>query len=208
MNNLIRLQLPLRDSDVLALHAGDSVLLSGVLLTGRDAAHQWLVQRFIHPVLSPSVEDQRTCEEIRSLLKGGAIYHCGPVVQQSGNGHYRFISAGPTTSIREEAYEAAVMHYFGLKAVIGKGGMGEQTLQACSREPAVYLHATGGTAALLANCVKEVVSVYKPEFGIPEAMWLIRVEAMPLVVSMDAYGCSLHEKIRAESQRIFEKRMD
>ena len=198
-----RLNLPLADADVLVLRAGDAVTLSGVLLTGRDAAHKWLVETFIHPTREVSQADHETYEKIRPILAGGAVYHCGPVVAEGGDGSYRIVAAGPTTSIREEPYQADVMRHFGVKAVIGKGGMGSGTLQACQQLPAVYLHAVGGAAAVIAACVKEVLGVYKPEFGVPEAMWLLRVENMPLVVSMDAHGNSLHESIKLISKEKF-----
>jgi fumarate hydratase class I len=104
-------------------------------------------------------------------LRGGAIYHCGPVVGK-GNGKWKFLAAGPTTSIREEPYQSQVIKHFGLKAVIGKGGMGEKTLASCKENKAVYLHAVGGAASLIAYSVKEVLDVYKIEFGIPEAIWM------------------------------------
>lgn len=201
----IRLNLPLTDEDVRSLHAGDSVLLSGVLVTGRDAAHKWLTDTFITHTIPPTQPDLEIHEKLQQVLKNGAIYHCGPVVSKEENGGYVFIAAGPTTSIREEPYQADVIHHFSVKAVIGKGGMGARTLHACQAEPAVYLHATGGAAAVTAACIKEVVGVYKLEFGVPEAMWLIRVTDLPLVVSMDTHGCSLHEKIRAQSLRIYEE---
>lgn len=201
----IRLNLPLADADVLALYTGDAVLLSGVLLTGRDAAHKWLTDTFINHTTPATRPDSDIYEKLQPVLKNGAIYHCGPVVSKREDSSYVFTAAGPTTSIREEPYQADVIHHFGIKAVIGKGGMGEHTLLACQKEPAVYLHATGGAAAVTAACIKEVLGVYKLEFGVPEAMWLIRVEDLPLVVSMDAHGCSLHEKIRAQSRRIYEE---
>lgn len=114
---------------------------------------------------------------------------------------YEFVAAGPTTSIREEPYEAAVIEHFGLRAVIGKGGMGARTLEACGKFGAVYLHAIGGAATLIAESVKEVVAVHKLEFGVPEAFWQIRVEDFPCVVTMDAHGASLHDKVREESAR-------
>ncbi len=195
----IRLNLPLTDADVLALRAGDAVLLSGVLLTGRDAVHKWLVETFIHPTGPVGQADRMTYEKIKPVLAGGALYHCGPVVAKQEDGRYRVVAAGPTTSIREEPYQADVMRHFEVKAVIGKGGMGSNTLLACQQVPAVYLHAVGGTAAVIAGCIKEVLGVYQLEFGMPEAMWLLRVQDLPLVVSMDAYGNSLHETIRSLS---------
>ncbi len=201
----IHINLPLSDEDVTGLHTGDFVLLSGTVVTARDAAHKWLVDTFIRKTTPPSSEDARVEKELASAFKGGGIYHCGPVVTRQADGSYRFLAAGPTTSMREEPYQAEIIHHYGVKAIIGKGGMGVRTLQACQEAPALYLHATGGAAVLLAACVKEVRAVYKTEFGLPEAIWLIRVQDMPLVVSMDAHGNSLHEAIRQSSQtRLFD----
>ena len=202
-----RVSLPLSDADVLSLHSGDAVLLSGVLLTGRDAAHKWLTDHFITQKVDNSEEDIAVYEKIREGLKNGAIYHCGPVVNQDTQG-FHFVAAGPTTSIREETYQADVIRHFNLRVVIGKGGMGEKTLNACSEHHAVYCSLTGGAAAVTADCVKEVLGVYKLEFGVPEAMWLIRVEDLPVVVSLDAYGCSLYEQVRAASRQILDRLMD
>ena len=204
MNNSapIRLNLPLSDDEVRALHAGDTLLLSGTLITGRDAAHKWLYETFIQQTSPADREDTLVENELQKVLKDGAIYHCGPVVSKQPDSSYEFMAAGPTTSIREEGCQAEIIHRYGVKAVIGKGGMGERTLSACEEAPAVYLHATGGAAVIMADCVKEVLGVFKLEFGIPEAMWLIRVEDMPLVVSMDSHGSSLHEKIRRASQQL------
>ena len=139
-------------------------------------------------------------DELKRLWEGGVIYHCGPVVSQDDAGIWRFVSAGPTTSIREEPYEADVIAYFGVRAVIGKGGMGPKTLAACQQYGAVYLHAIGGAATLIASYVKEVLTVYKKdELGVPEAFWVVRVEGFPAVVTMDAHGQSLHEQMFAAS---------
>jgi len=200
----IRLTLPLAEDEVRNLHAGDFVLLSGIVVTARDAAHKWLVDTFICETTPPSSEDARVEKELATALKDGGIYHCGPVVSRQADGGYRFLAAGPTTSMREEPYQAEIIKRYGLRVIIGKGGMGERTLQACREAPAVYLHATGGAAVFLAACVKEVQAVYKTEFGLPEALWLIRVQDMPLVVSMDAHGRSLHEEVREGSRiRLF-----
>ena len=130
------------------------------------------------------------------------IYHCGPVVSQDATGRWRFVAAGPTTSIREEPYEADVIAHFGVRAVIGKGGMGPKTLAACREHGAVYLHAVGGAATLIASSVKEVLTVFKKdEFGVPEAFWVVRVEGFPAVVTMDAHGQSLHETMFEGSRR-------
>jgi fumarate hydratase subunit beta len=195
------LETPIPDDAIRALHAGDTVNLNGIVVLGRDAAHKFMIDHLINnPV---AAEDQPLHEELKKLLDGGAIYHCGPVVRKLPDGKYQFVAAGPTTSIREEPYQAAVIQHFNLKAVIGKGGMGANTLKACQEQPAVYLHAIGGAATLIAQSVKEVVTVYKLEFGVPEAMWVIRVEAFPAVVTMDSHGVSIHDKVQAASKEKF-----
>jgi len=189
---------PISDEDIRSLKAGDTVYLNGVIVTGRDAAHKFMIEHFIkQPVQGDEVE---LYEELKKLLDGGVIYHCGPVVKTHEDGSYSFVAAGPTTSIREEVYQADVIRHFNLKGVIGKGGMGSKTLQACQEQPAVYLHAIGGAASFIAQSVKEVLGVYKLEFGVPEAMWVIRVEKFPVVVTMDSHGTSLHATIEAQSK--------
>jgi len=115
---------------------------------------------------------------------------------------YRFVAAGPTTSIREEPYQSDVMRHFNVKAVIGKGGMGAKTLQGCADTPGVYLHAIGGAASLIAQTVVKVIGVYKLSFGVPEAMWVIEVKDLPVVVTMDAHGQSLHEVVEKDSNKV------
>ena len=145
--------------------------------------------------------ERETYAALKSLLDGSAIYHCGPVVKKLPDGKWAFISAGPTTSIREEPYQADVIAHFGLRAVIGKGGMADKTLAGCQQYGAVYLHAIGGAGTLVAACVQEVVTVYqKDEFGVPKAFWVIRVRDFPAVVTMDIHGASLHTEVRAKSQ--------
>jgi fumarate hydratase class I len=170
------------------------------MLTGRDAAHKWLVETFIRPTHEPSDDDVVVAAAIRPLLEGGAIYHCGPVVAGLETKEYRFVAAGPTTSTREEPYQAEVMRHFGVRAVIGKGGMGARTLAACQEVPGVYLHAIGGAATLIAGTVQRVLGVYKLEFGVPEAMWAIEVKDFPAVVTMDSHGQSLHVDVEARSR--------
>jgi fumarate hydratase class I len=201
----IELTTPISDSDIKKLVVGDTVLLSGVMITGRDAAHKWIEDNFIHPKEEPSIEDQKIFEAIKPILDGGLIYHCGPVVAGLDTKNYSFVAAGPTTSIREEPYQADVMHLFNLKGVIGKGGMAGKTLKACQEVPAVYFHAIGGAAALIAATVKEVIGVHKLELGVPEAMWVIRVENFPVVVTMDSHGKSLHDEVRTNSNKVFEQ---
>jgi len=195
------LQIPISEQEIRALHVGDTVYLSGVMTTGRDAAHKYLIDNFIRTDSVPESE-QPLYEELRQLLDGGLIYHCGPVVRQDEEGKWHFVAAGPTTSIREEPYEAEVIAHFGMRGVIGKGGMGPKTLQACQEHGAVYFHAVGGAASLIANAVQEVVAVHKKdEFGVPEAFWIIRVERFPVVVTMDSHGQSIHDEVEAASKK-------
>ncbi|MFO7681958.1 MAG: FumA C-terminus/TtdB family hydratase beta subunit [Chloroflexota bacterium] len=193
-----KLTTPISAEEIRSLKAGDTVLLNGIIVTGRDAAHKFMIEHFIKNPVQP--EEQELYEELKALLDGSVIYHCGPVVKEHEDGSYSFVAAGPTTSIREEVYQADVIRHFNLKGVIGKGGMGGKTLQACQEQPAVYLHAIGGAASYIAQSVKEVVGVYKLEFGVPEAMWVIRVEDFPVVVTMDSHGESLHDQIKAQSK--------
>lgn len=198
----VSLTFPLTAEIIYSLHTGDSVLLNGVILTGRDTAHKWMHDRFISKKTAPNAEDIRIYDLITPILQGGAIYHCGPIVAGLDSGKYCFLSAGPTTSSREEVYQGDIMRHFNLKGVIGKGGMGAATLNACSEVPGVYFHAIGGAAALIAKSVEKVMSVYKLEFGVPEAMWLIQIRDFPAVVTMDSHGNSLHEIVKADSERV------
>jgi fumarate hydratase class I len=199
-----KLNIPFSDEDIRALKVGDPVAISGVMLTGRDAAHKWMVETFVRGTRAPQGDDLEVYEAIRPLLKGGAIYHCGPVVAGLDTGDYRFVAAGPTTSTREEPYQGDVMRHFNVKGVVGKGGMGSQTLAACAEVPGVYLHAIGGAASLIAQSVQRVLAVYKLEFGVPEAMWVIEVKDFPAVVTMDSHGGSLHAEIAARSKSALE----
>ena len=145
-------------------------------------------------------------EFLKEILVGSFIYHCGPIVKSLGENEYKIVSAGPTTSIREEPYEAAVIETYGLRGVIGKGGMGKKTLDACSKFGAVYAHAIGGMAVVLADAIKNIRDIHMlEEFGVPEAMWVIEVEDFPALVSMDSHGNSLHEKVLAASSAVMEK---
>ncbi len=196
--------LPISEDVVRSLHVGEPVMLSGVMITGRDAVHKWIVETFIKKTRPPQGDDLEVYEAIKGLLDGGVIYHCGPVVAGLETGDYRFVAAGPTTSIREEPYQADVMRHFNAKGVIGKGGMGPKTLQGCQEVPFVYFHAIGGAASLIAQRVRRVVAVHKLEFGVPEAIWVIEVERFPVVVTMDAHGNSLHEKVDEASREKLE----
>ena len=199
------LAMPLCDEDIEKLHVGDLVRLTGIMVTARDAAHKYMIETFIRREDPVPASERELYADLKRWLKGSFIYHCGPVVRQDESARWHFVAAGPTTSIREEPYQAEVIEHFGLKGVIGKGGMGAKTLQSCQDHKAVYLHAIGGAASLIADSVKEVVTVAKMEFGVPEAFWVIRVENFPAVVTMDSYGQSIHAGVEAESKAKLEQ---
>jgi fumarate hydratase class I len=143
--------------------------------------------------------------QLRPILNGGVIYHCGPVVSGLLTKQYRFVAAGPTTSIREEPYQEDIINFFNVRGVIGKGGMGLKTLKACHEAPAVYFHAIGGAASLIAETVTEILGVHKLEFGVPEAMWVIKVKDLPVIVTMDAHEHSLHTTVSEASRLALKK---
>lgn len=191
---MIPITLPISEDTIRALKVGDAVSISGVLFTGRDAAH-----KFLHDggELPPGVS-----------FKDRIIYHCGPVVIKDENGNWKVTAAGPTTSIREEPYQGDIIRRFGLRGIIGKGGMADRTLAACKEFGCAYFHAIGGAAQVLAECIKSVRNVYfLEEFGSPEAIWEIELENFPAVVTMDAHGNSLHKDVLAHSQAELAKRL-
>jgi fumarate hydratase class I len=197
--------IPISDEVIRSLHVGESVELSGVMMTGRDAVHKWMTETFIKKTREPQGDDLQVYEEIRKYLEQGVLYHCGPVVSGIETKEYKFVAAGPTTSAREEPYQALVMQHFNIKGVIGKGGMGAKTLQGCVDTPGVYFHAVGGAATFLAQTVQKVLGVYKlEEFGVPEAMWVIEVKNFPVVVTMDSHGESQHKLIEEQSQKVLD----
>lgn len=202
---MISITMPFAEKLVRSLKVGDPVALNGVMLTGRDTVHKWLVDTFIKGTRQPQGDDLEVSEAIAPLLKDGAIYHCGPVVSGLESKEYRFVAAGPTTSIREEPYQGDVMHHLSVRGVIGKGGMGPKTLAACQEVGGVYLHAIGGAASLIAQTVTRVIGVYKLDFGVPEAMWVIEVKNFPAVVTMDAHGGSLHAEIEQRSKAVLDE---
>jgi fumarate hydratase class I len=187
---MVVLKAPFTEEKIRALKVGDMVEIEGLIYTGRDAVHKWL-----HEGNEPPKSEVD--------LKDSIIYHCGPVVMERGSGakkHYVVTAAGPTTSTREEPYQAGIIEKFGVKAVIGKGGMGEKTRLACQKFGCVYLHAVGGAAQVLAEAIKKVEGVYGLEkFGSPEAIWKLQVVKFPVVVTIDAHGNSLHKDIEASS---------
>jgi fumarate hydratase class I len=213
------LTIPISPETIRELHTGDTVALTGVLATGRDAVHKWMIDTFIRKTRQPEGDDQQVIrktrqpegddqqvyEAIQPIFKESLIYHCGPVVSGLDTGDYRFVAAGPTTSIREEPYQAEVMAHFDMRGVIGKGGMGAKTLQTCQEIPAAYFHAIGGAATLIAESVEEVLGVHKLDFGVPEAIWVLRVKKFPVVVTMDSHGVSIHDQVEGSSQKKLEE---
>ena len=177
----VALNAPLSEADIRGLKVGDVVMISGRVFTGRDAVHSHLMKH------DPPVD-----------MRGSVLYHCGPVVVKEGDG-WRVTAAGPTTSIREEPYQAEIIKRYGVRAVIGKGGMGAKTLAALKEHGAVYLNAIGGAAQFYARSITKVDGVSLLELGTPEAMWHLTVEAFPAIVTMDAHGNSLHKDIEQES---------
>jgi fumarate hydratase subunit beta len=199
------INIPISDETIRSLKVGDPVTLKGIMLTGRDTVHKWMIETFIKKTRPPHGDDLQVYEAIKPLLKDSVIYHCGPVVSGLDTRQYKFVAAGPTTSIREEPYQADVMKHFNIKGVIGKGGMGPKTLQGCQETPGVYFHAIGGAASYIAQSVTRVLGVYKLDFGVPEAMWVIEVKDFPVVVTMDAHGQSLHAVIAEQSNQVLQQ---
>lgn len=198
------INLPISDETIRSLHVGEPVTLTGTMITGRDAAHKWMIETFIKKTREPKGDDLQVYEELKKILNGSVIYHCGPVVSGLDTKQYKFVAAGPTTSIREEPYQADVMKHFNVKGVIGKGGMGPKTSKGCQETPGVYFHAIGGAASFIAQRVTKVLGVYKMEFGVPEAMWVIEVKDFPVVVTMDAHGASQHTAIDEGSKKVLD----
>ena len=193
---MIRLQTPISESDIRALKVGDEVLISGVVFTGRDAVHKYLHDG---GQLPPGVS-----------LRDGILYHCGPVVMKQSDGSWKATAAGPTTSIREEPYQAQIIHDFGLRGVIGKGGMGERTTNAMAKHGTVYCAFTGGAAVLAAEAIKRVRGVEWLDLGMPEAMWILEVQSFgPLIVAIDTHGNNLleamAEKVEANREIVYRK---
>jgi fumarate hydratase class I len=185
---LVQLTTPVPVEQVRSLRLGDTVEITGRLYTGRDAVHHRL-----HQGVKPPVD-----------LNGAIIYHCGPVMVQQ-DGRWVCTAAGPTTSIREEPYQWEVIRDHGVRAVIGKGGMGPKTLAACKDYGAVYLHAIGGAAQVCAERITRVDGVDWMDLGSPEAIWHLWVERFPAIVTMDSHGGSLHAEVFAASQAALAK---
>ncbi|WP_338780064.1 fumarate hydratase [Metabacillus sp. FJAT-52054] len=178
----IILEAPITEEKIRSLKVGDVVKITGMMYTGRDAIHKYLSEN-----------------DAPIDLNGQIIYHCGPVMLKDENEQWHVKAAGPTTSIREEPYQGDIMKRFGIRAVIGKGGMGAKTLKALEEHGGVYLNAIGGAAQYYADCIKSVEGVDLMQFGIPEAMWHLKVQDFKAVVTMDSHGNSLHKDVEQSS---------
>ena len=178
----VRIDLPVAADRIRALRVGDEVLVSGRIVTAREAALRHLAER----------PDFRA----RPLLEGRFVYHCGPVVAPAGGrGTWRFVAAGPSPSLPSEPWQAEVIARAGLRGVLGKGGMGPRTLAALREHGAVYLHVTGALAVTLARRVVRVHGVHLlDELGATDALWEVEVQDFPAVVSMDSHGETLHAR--------------
>lgn len=191
ISNILRV--PLTHEEALSLSVGDAILIQGVIVTGRDRLHRYMVGEKPPQQLIPWD------------LKGTILYHCGPIVEKTRGG-FRCVAAGPTTSMRVERYAAQIIADYGLRGIMGKGGMGAGTLHALREHGCVYFQAVGGAAVYLADRVKKVVGVWKlEEFGMTEAMWILEVNDFPAIVTMDAHGRSLHDEIERKSRAVFER---
>jgi len=182
------LEAPITEEKIRSIRAGDVVVVNGLVHTGRDALHHHLLHH-----------------DAPVDLSGGIIYHCGPVMRKDDQGNWLCTGAGPTTSIREEPYQADIIGKFGIRAVIGKGGMGPKTLAGLKQHGAVYLNAIGGAAQYYADCIKGIEGVDLLELGIPEAMWHLRLNGFATICTMDSHGNSLHAEIEASSKRQLEQ---
>ena len=189
----LRIPVSPTSAELRALRAGDIVSLSGTIVTGRDRVHKYLV------------EQKPSKEEIPFDLTGAVLYHCGPVMRKTDEG-YKAVAAGPTTSMRVEMYEAYVIREYGIRGIIGKGGMGENTIGALKETGSVYFHAVGGAAVYLADRIKKTLNVWKlDEFGPTEAMWLFEIENFPAIVTIDSLGNNIHVDIERFSMEKFLK---
>lgn len=186
MSKAIALTAPLSLDQVRSLAAGDEVRLSGIVVTARDAAHRYLVER----------DDS---DGMPFDLGDGVIYHCGPIMRRVG-ARWEAVSAGPTTSDRMEIYEPRVIDRYRVRAILGKGGMGPATAEALKVSGAVYLAAASGAGALLARKIVSIKRVWKLEdFGEPEAMWELEVRDFPAIVAMDTRGGNLYAEVERRS---------
>lgn len=184
------LKTPITDEDIKDIKIGDVVYLDGYLITCRDVGHRRLIEYGM---------------KLPVDLNGGAIFHAGPIVRQIDDDKYEMVSVGPTTSMRMEKFEKEFIKQTGVKLIVGKGGMGEETMEACSEHKALHAVFPAGCAVLAAKEVEEIENVEWLDLGMPEALWISRVKEFgPLIISIDTHGGNLFE----ENKVIFNKRRE
>ena len=183
-----RITTPLTLEKTRDLHCGDNVLISGVIYTGRDAAHKRLVELL------------QQGKELPLDVKDAIIYYVGPAPAQPGK---VIGSAGPTTSYRMDAYAPALLD-IGLKGMIGKGKRSPEVVESMKKNGAVYFGAIGGAGALLAKCIKKAEVIAYEDLG-AEAIRRLEVEDLPAVVIIDSEGNNLYEQGRADYLKSAEK---
>ena len=189
-----RLNLPVGEEDILKIKAGDTIYITGLVVTARDEAHKKAIEMY----------DEG--KELPIDFSKVAIFHCGPIVKKEGD-EWKVVAAGPTTSSRMEIFEYDFIKRFNTRIIIGKGGMGEKTAKACKEFKAIYAAFTGGAAVLAANAIKKVKDVFwLEELGMPEALWVLEVEDFgPLTVTIDAHGKNLTEEVKQKAKEIAKK---
>ena len=181
---MITITSPMKASDVKKLKAGDVVYLNGTIITGRDRVHMRALS------LGKG-------EKAPEVLNGATLYHCGPIMLPEGDG-WKIIAAGPTTSARMNSSEAEMISRYGIRAIIGKGGMSDEVLEAMKKNGCVYLAATGGAAVSLAECLRAKGAEWN-DLGMAEALWIFEAERFgPLVVAMDAHGNSIYNDVNSK----------
>jgi len=186
---MLIIKTPISCEEIRRMKVGETFYVSGIIFTARDMAHKRLKELIEHG------------EEVSFNLDGGIIYHCGPIVRRLESGGWEVVAAGPTTSMRMESYEWLAIKNLGVKVVVGKGGMGERTRDACKKYCAIYATYPGGAALKAAKCIREVESVYWSDLGSVEAVWKFRVEKFgPLIVVIDSNGNDLIENVRRKSE--------
>jgi len=178
------LRTPIRDEDIEDLRVGDVVYLTGHLVTCRDVAHRRLIE---------------LKRELPVDIRGGAIFHAGPIVRKKADGKFEMVSIGPTTSMRMEKFERQFIAQTGVKLIVGKGGMGAQTQAGCREHKAVHAIFPGGCAVVAATQVEEIEDAQWQDLGMPETLWVNRVKEFgPLIISIDTQGNNLIEQNKTE----------
>ena len=172
------------------LKLGETVFIAGPVITGRDEMH------------IRALEYDREGKEVPEDIRGSVIFHCGPIMKQNDQGNWYVIAAGPTTSARMNKLEPEMIERFGIRAIIGKGGMSDEVAEAMRKTGCVYLAATGGAAITLAEGLSKCNGCEWMDLGMAEAMWRFDTDKLgPLIVAMDAEGNSLYKQVRESLNR-------